>query len=302
VSPRVFGRDDLGFVVLDLTERAVERGGLTRAGGAGNQDDAVGHLDQFVERGVGVFVHPHAAKRELHALFVEHTHHDPFAVQHGDHGDADVDLASGDLELDAAVLGDPFLGDVQPGHDLQTADDGRLEAVDFRRHGLRLQHAVDPVADFQSRRLRLDVDVAGPGFHGLGEDLVDQPDDRGLLGRLGVFRLIPLDLVEHFHAAVALVLPGHQAVDRLGRHAQVGLYQLCQLGRYGQDRQHAEARGRAHRVQGVEVEGVAGGYNQRALFVPERKDVVAVDQLDGEVFQDRQIDPGLGKVDKFESQ
>ena len=42
-------------------------------------------------------------------------------------------------ELDAAVLRQALLGDVQPGHDLEAADDRRLEAVDLRRHRLRVQ-------------------------------------------------------------------------------------------------------------------------------------------------------------------
>ena len=42
-----------------------------------------------------------------------------FSMQHRDHGDAHIYLASGELELDSAVLGKPFLGDVQAARDLQ---------------------------------------------------------------------------------------------------------------------------------------------------------------------------------------
>ncbi len=110
------------------------------------------------------------------------THDDAFAVNHRDDRDADVDLAALDAHLDAAVLRQALLGDVEPRHDLDAADDRRLEAIDLRRQHLRLQHAVDAVADAERFFLGLDVNVAGALVGRLDQDLVDQLDDRGLLG------------------------------------------------------------------------------------------------------------------------
>ena len=123
--------------VLDLQQRAVERRRFAGAGRAGDQHDAVRHADQLAELRVQIGLHAERFERELHPALVQEPHHDAFAVQHRDHRHADVDLAAGNAELDAAVLRQALLGDVQPGHDLQAADDRGLKAVDLRRHRLR---------------------------------------------------------------------------------------------------------------------------------------------------------------------
>ena len=122
---------------LDFEQRAVERGRLAGAGRAGDEHDAVRHADQLAELHVQVGLHAERFERELHAALVQEPHDDAFAVQHRDHRHADVDLAAGDAELDAAVLRQALFGDVEPGHDLEAADDRGLEAVDLRRHRLR---------------------------------------------------------------------------------------------------------------------------------------------------------------------
>jgi hypothetical protein len=54
-----------------------------------------------------------------------------------------------------------------------------------------VQHTVVAVAQPKPGLERLDVNVAGLGLDGAGDDLVDQPDDRGVAGQvaqpLGVF-------------------------------------------------------------------------------------------------------------------
>ena len=203
VFHRVLGGDDLGLVALDFQERAVKRGALAGTGGAGDEDDPVRQLDQLAELGVQVRLHAQLAELEFHGPLVQQAHDDSFAVDHGDHGDADIDLASAGAELDAAVLRQPPLGNVQPRHDLQTADDRGLEAVDLRRHRLGVQHAVDAIADPQARLLRFNVHVAGPQLDRLQQDLVDQPHHRGFLGHLREFGIVVDRLIE-FDAVVGL--------------------------------------------------------------------------------------------------
>ena len=53
---------------------------------------------------------------------------------------------------------------------------------------LRLEQAVDPVADADAVLFRLDVDVAGPLVGRLDQDFVHELDDRRLLGLLGQSR------------------------------------------------------------------------------------------------------------------
>ena len=118
------------------------------------------HADQLAVDDVQVVLHAQRFERELHPALVQQPHDDAFAVQHRDHRDADVDLAAGYAELDAAVLRQPLFRDVEPGHDLEAADDRGLEAVDLRRNRLRMEHAVDAVANLDAGGLRFDVHVA----------------------------------------------------------------------------------------------------------------------------------------------
>jgi len=142
----------------------------------------VRQLDQFAESLQQVLFHPQVAEVEVHSALVQQTEHHALAVDHGDDRDANVHLPPGHLKFDPPILRQTAFGDVQPRHDLQAADDRVLEAADFWGHGLRVQHAVDAVADHQARLLRLDVYVAGPRLDGLQQYLVDQTDDRRFLG------------------------------------------------------------------------------------------------------------------------
>ena len=109
--------------------------------------------------------------------------------------DAEIDLLAAHGQLDAPVLRQPPLGDVEPRHDLDARDDRRLQP---RRRRLDfVQHAVIAVADPQPILERLDMDVGGMGLDGAGDQLVDEADHRRLarqvlqplgilFGRLGV--------------------------------------------------------------------------------------------------------------------
>src|SRR6185312_13042150 len=119
----VFHRDDLGGFFLDLVEGGVKRGGFAGTGGPGDENDAVRAVDQLLECVVDIRKHADGFQVELHAALIEQTHDHAYAVDHRDDGDADVDFAALHLHLDAAVLRQSLLGDVEPGHDLQPADD-----------------------------------------------------------------------------------------------------------------------------------------------------------------------------------
>ena len=58
----------------------------------------------------------------------QQTHHEAFAVGHGHGREAHVVVASGDLEPDAAVLGQALLGDVEVAHDLDARGDAAWSA------------------------------------------------------------------------------------------------------------------------------------------------------------------------------
>src|SRR5262249_17471882 len=130
-------------------------------GGSGDQDDAVRQINELPERAIEILLHPKLLQLELHRPLVEDTHDDAFAMDHRDDGNADVDFAPLDAQLDAAILRQALFGDIQPRHDLEAAEDRRLEADNLLRHRLRVQQTVDAVANPQAVRLRLDVNVAG---------------------------------------------------------------------------------------------------------------------------------------------
>ncbi len=56
-----------------------------------------------------------------------------------------------------------------------------------------LEDAVDAVADDEFVLVGLDVGVGGAFADGLGEEVVDELDDGGFLGLLGVVGLLDLD-------------------------------------------------------------------------------------------------------------
>ncbi len=120
-------------------------------------------------------VQPQVGEREKRLGLVQEPEHHPLAEGRGDDGDADVHALVADLHLDAAVLREALLGDVELGHDLDARDQRRLDAP--RQVQQVVEHAVDPVADLQRVGIGLDVDVARAVLDGLGEDQVDELDD-----------------------------------------------------------------------------------------------------------------------------
>ena len=171
-------------------------------------------------------------------------------MQHGNHGNPNIDFAAGDEELDPPVLRHAFLGDIHLGHNLQPAEDRRLKTVELRRNRLALEHAVDPIPELHTVCLAFQVNIAGAGFDRFDENLVHQPHDRGLLGHGGVFGLVPFQFIENFDAGSIFPLR-HQAVDCFGTDAQMRFDQLVQFIRGRHNRSDALSRGRADGVQRV---------------------------------------------------
>src|SRR4030095_10343590 len=121
----------------------------------------------------------HAAQR---GILPQQTHHNRLAVQHGNHRNTNVHLCVVEADLDAAVLGEAFLGDIEMAQNLDAGNDRRLEAFHLRRHGNLLQNTVDAIADAQFVFKRFEVNVRGAQIDGVAQDLVDEADDRRVLG------------------------------------------------------------------------------------------------------------------------
>ena len=148
-----------------------------------------------------------AERLEVHddARAVEDTQHDALAVERRQRRDAEVDLLAHHAELDAAVLRQAPLGDVELRHDLDARHDGRLQPA--RRRLDVVQHAVDAVADLELVLERLDVDVGRALLDGAVDEQVHQPDDRRLAGEVAQVVDVLLVVGEELEIAVA-VIPG----------------------------------------------------------------------------------------------
>ena len=252
----------------DFVERRVECGGLAGAGRAGHQNDPVRAFDQASESAVSLLIHAELGQGEKDIGFVEQTHDDALTEQHGDDRDADVDLPPAHVELDSAVLGDAPLSNVQISQDLDARNDRRLEAVHLRRYRGLVQDTVDAVANGHLVLVGLDMDIAGPFVHRLDDDLVDQSDDRCLLGHLQQI------VTAAGHGAAGFVVVGCQFVQGVAAQTIVGLDELLDVVLGGQDGVDLKPGRHPHIVHRVEVEGVASGHSQGVAFAGDGDDAL----------------------------
>ena len=86
------------------------------------------------------------------------------------------------VQADAAVLRHAPLGDVEVAHDLHAADRAGDHPLGDRRR--LLEHAVDAEAHAQLLAVGRQVHVRGADLDRLGDDLVDELDDRRLVAAL----------------------------------------------------------------------------------------------------------------------
>jgi len=182
VFDRVLDGDQLVLAAVDLAERGIQRGRLAAAGGAGDEQHAVGHGGEPAQRFEGDGLEAEAVERERGQFVgeraaVEDAQHRVLAVDAWHDRDAQVDFAPLVADAEAPVLRHAPLGDVEFGHDLDARDDlfGQLAALQAAdRH----QHAVDAVADGHAAGQRFEVDVAGTGLEGIVQRRVHQPHHR----------------------------------------------------------------------------------------------------------------------------
>jgi hypothetical protein len=148
------------FVSMSLSsrQRRVQRRRLARARRARHDHDAVGLADQAAESLEVVFTQAQTRSR-LSSTFdrssTRITH--ALAVHRRQDRDAEVDRVAPHRQLDAPVLRQTPLRDVQVRHDLHAARDRRAQVLG-RRHHL-VQHAVDAVPHLELVLEGLEVDV-----------------------------------------------------------------------------------------------------------------------------------------------
>src|SRR3954453_8127698 len=182
VFDRVLDRDDFVFRSLNLGKCGVKRRRFAGAGRTGDEHHSVRLFDELAELEEHLLVEAEDVEAQalevgVHRLLVQDTDDRILAVRGGDDGDAEVDGAAGDAQLEAAVLRDAFLGDVELRHDLDARNDGAVVALVDRIERF-VEHAVDAVLDDDFVVSRLDVNVRGAALDGVEDDGVDQLDDR----------------------------------------------------------------------------------------------------------------------------
>ena len=299
VLDRVLDRDDLVLDGLDLGEAGVERRRLARAGRPGDEDHAVRLADELAEPLHRLGVHPEDVEAQVlelgvRRLLVEDPDDGVLAVDRRHDRDAEVDRPPLDADLEAPVLRDPLLGDVELRHDLDAADD-RLVVLLVDRLHRRVEDAVDPVLDDDDVLLRLDVDVGRAALDRVEEDRVDELDDRAGVGRDPVDRqdLLPL-----------LVLPDDLHPELFGRLLEDPLGRLGLL----QDLLHRGPRADLHPEAALDegfelvaphdVRRVGHHDREDPVFLALRDELEAEHPLERDALEERRVDPEGPEVDE----
>ena len=191
---------------------------------------------------------------------------------------SDVHLGLLNADLDAAVLRQAFFGDIEMAENLHARHDGRLETFHLCRHGYFLQDAVDAVADAQLVLEGFQMDVGGAQVDRVFQDLVDETDDRGVLGGLveiGIGRP-GATFIEHLQRGFLV-----ERVDGVGANAEPFLH--FALDRLGW-RQHGLQTQTGQRLQAIQPLGreqPAGRDLDLTIDPPERKQFVPQEQPGG---------------------
>src|SRR5690606_36632316 len=279
---RVLDRADVARVVVEDVQRGVQRHGLARAGRAGDQHHAVGLLHRVEEQRLLVVLVAELLDAQLGGAAVEHAQHDLLAEQGRQGADAEVDLlALAQVELDAAVLRHPLLGDVELRHHLQARGDARAHL--HRDLGDLLEDAVDAQAHAVVGLVGLEVDVRGALADGVHQHLVDELDDRRVVA-LGVHAGVAAGLVLLAAADVevlevlVLVVAAHRRVERLGRLEPLvdGGADALLVHQYRLD---LEVGLELDLVEGAVVGRVGDADEQLAAALEHRQHAVLADQL-----------------------
>ena len=208
-----------------------------------------------------------------------------------------------EADLDAAVLRQPLLGDVELRHDLDARGD-RVAHLHRRGHDV-VEDAVDAVPDAEFLFVRLDVDVARALLNGRHQHDVHELDDRRfaalLLERLGadlLHVLEDLDVVGAGDRHLLDRLGGHleragaRRVTRAGRRRRLAERVVARdrvadrrLGRH--DRLDVVARHELDVVHGEHVGGVGHRDRERGARPAERDDLVLLRGLGRDQLDDR---------------
>ena len=296
---RILDGDDVLVRRVKLIEGRVQGGRLAAPGRARHQNQSVRPCDDFLETaavfgGESKFV----GAAERRALLGD-AHHDFFAQDAGQGGDAEVEVDPARAERQAAVLRDALLGDVHVRDDFDARDDGARDGAG--QGGSVVEHAVDAVSHADLVPFGLDVNVAGAVGDAAGDDGVDEADDGLFLGaRRELLDGQVLYLGGRHLDAVHGDVSGGVGDNVLGIDAHAGqVVQPFDEGVFRRDQRHdVEARHDMGFVDRADVERVDDGEHHPVLVHADREDFVLAKEVLGHDADDGGIDLHVVEVDE----
>ena len=223
-------------------------------------------------------------------------------MNRGQRRDAHVEAASRHLHAEAAILGQALFSDIEPAHQLEARDQCRRDA--FALDALFLQLSIDALADPQPAIARFDVDVGGVYLHGILEQRLQQPQDRGIGSRVVSLELIDIQVAvgqlltdflgqrcDFVGAAVVLVdeIEQRGLVDerQIEAAAKVPL-DLIEREDVGRVR-HADQRRRASGLQNDGPETARHRLGQHSQTIAIRRELPQVDVRDLQMIAERRV-------------
>ena len=274
---RVLGRKDFEIGRVHDPQTAVKRGRFPRSRGPGDDENAVRPADDVVDAVEDIFGHSELGQLELHRRLVEDAQHDTFAELRRQGRDAQVNLSSAQRDLDAPVLRDAALGDVEVGEHLQPRGDRQRQRAGRRRHFV--ERTIDAVADLELVLKRLEVDVRSLVADGLANHEIYKPDDRRLFRHR-------LDVVG---GEFAFVLREFARANFLQQVRDAGIVFAVMLAnldvdflRVGQKQTNASAQGKSQVVHRVAVERIGRQQIDAKTIHSDRHDRIVPGQLSGQ--------------------
>ena len=177
---RIFGGGDVDLCGVENIEAGIERDCFARAGGAGHQD----HPLRLGQRPQVLRLLP-VVKAELLDIEsgrrgVEQPDNDLLPPHGGQSVDPHIHrFVARQLQLDAAILRQAPLGDIEPRHYLEAG--GKAIGEVDRRGGDFMENAIDAKAHPILELVGLEVEVRGAALDGIHQDLVDVLDDGGVV-------------------------------------------------------------------------------------------------------------------------
>jgi hypothetical protein len=287
-------RADVDFGLGQVLERGVQRGGLARTGGAGDEDDAVRLGDHPVPFFQVVFGEAEFAEILDQHFRIENAH-DQLLAERRRHGrQPQFHLAAIGFDgLDAAVLRSAFFDHVHAAEHLDAAG----HRCHYRRRNLvdRVQHAVDAETHVAGFAPRFEVDVAGALVEGVIEQPVADVYDVLVVG-VELAALAQLDeLLEVGDRTVGALILFGGALDRLGEVEELDDVVLDVEG-VGDDPLDVQTQDLLERFLPVAHEGLAGRDGHFARRHAHRQDAIALRVGGGHQLGDR-AEVDLERVD-----